>query len=421
VTPDYTAFALLDPEFHRSHHGPFRALLRLYRDMASGAERYNHHLNRILNPFSVNRPLAANLQTAGFYLREAEAYVQGLADLLPADVKDLFLTDEDVSSCSDPLILMRMAFTSASSRTAFEAQRKLYLAKLIFDIDRCRDVQDGLEHKSYLESILEGRLLSRSLSTESLEIWYSIGTDGVSMEYGMDHGRPDQERWHFDLRTILPLSGNASDPIHIYYNRTRFKKEVLPFEYSAGQEKYKVHEQRKWFQLKGRRNGGILSKMIRKRENNPRNINDILGTMFIVRDRREVTALLGLLYDILGAPFKWYDVVDTINRPEDRQLLDRHSAPGYEVYKGDVDVLYPMGWKHSLAYAFRVEIQIYTLEGFLRTVHSSHYASHQELKRRQFFDGVLPYVFPPLIYGEHNVAAREHLSYTPPDDQSPSR
>ncbi len=421
MTPDYSAFALLDPDFRKSHRGPFKALLTIYRDMASSGERYNYHLNRILNPFSVNLPLAANLQTAGFYLREAEAYVQGLADLLPPDLKETFRTDEDISSCSDPLTLMRMAFTPGSKRTAFEAQRKLYLAKLIFDIDRCRDVQDGLEHKSYLESILEGRLLSRTLSTESLEIWYNIGTDGVSMEYSRNHGRPDQERWHFDLRTILPLSGDESRPIHIYYNRTRFKKEVLPFEYSAGQEKYKVQEHRKWFQLKGRRNGGILSKMIRKRENNPRNINDILGTMFIVRDKLEVSALLALLYDILGAPFKWYDVVDTINRPQDRQLLDRHSAPGYEVYKGDVDVLYPMGWKHSLAYAFRVEIQIYTLEGFLRTVHSSHYASHQELKRRQFFDGVLPYLFPPLIYGEHDIAAAAPLTHVPPTHHSPSR
>jgi hypothetical protein len=281
---------------------------------------------------------------------------------------------------------------------AFEAQRKLYIAKLIFDIDRCRDVQDGLEHKSYLEALLEENLWSRTLSTETHEIWYNIGTDGVSMEYSRDRARPDQECWRFDARRVLPLSGEDSDPIHIYYQRTRFKKEVLPFEYAAGREEYTFEEPRKWYQLKGRRNGGILSKMIRKGENDPRNIGDILGSMFIVKDRRQVNLLLELLHDILGAPYRWHDVVDTIRRPEDRDLLGRHSGYGYEVYKSDVDVLYPTDWKRALPYAFRVEIQVYTLEGFLRTVHSSHYASHQELKRRQFLDGLLPYIFPSRIY-----------------------
>ena len=402
---DYGSFALLDPEFSKNHRSQFRALLELQRDMAASPERYNYHLNKMLNPFSLNLPLAANLETTGFYLREAEAFIEGLVDLLPADLKESFRLNENVATCYDPLTLMTMSFTPGDRRKAFEAQRKLYLAKLIFDIDRCRDVQDGLEHKSYLESVLEEKLWSRTLSIERIEIWYNIGTDGVSMEYSRNHARPDQECWQFDVKSILPLSGDRSNPIYIYYNRTRFKKEVLPFDYAAGREEYKVQEQRKWYQLKGRRNGGILSKMIRKGENNPRNINDILGSMFIVRDKRQVRALLALLYDILGAPYKWYDVVDTINRPQDRQRLDRHSAPGYEVYKGDVDMQYPMGWKHSLAYAFRVEIQIYTLEGFLRTVHSSHYASHQELKRRQFLDGLLPYVFPPSIYGERQVHA----------------
>ncbi len=403
MKPDYSTFALLDPHFSRNYRSQFRALLALYRDMASDRERYNYHLNRMLNPLDHQLPLAANLVTAGFYLREAEAYLEELVDILPDELRGPFRLDKEVAACDDPLTLMRISFTPGDRRRAFEAQRKLYLAKLIFDIDRCRDVQDGLEHKSYLESILEEGLWSRIQSTERLEIWYNIGTDGVSMEYSRDQARPDQECWRFDVRRILPLSEDESDLIHIYYNRTRFKKEVLPFEYSAGRTEYKVQEHRKWYQLKGRRNGGILSKMIRKGENDPRNIKDILGSMFIVRDRRQVRSLLALLYDILGAPHKWYDVVDTINRPGDRHLLDKHSAPGYEVYKGDVDILYPTGWKHSLSYSFRAEIQIYTLEGFLRTVHSSHYASHQELKRRQFLEGLLPYIFPSEVYGERQV------------------
>jgi len=49
---------------------------------------------------------------------------------------------------------------------------------------------------------------------------------------------------------------------------------------------------------------------------------------------------------------------------------------------------------------FSVEVQIYTVEGFLRTVHSRHYASHQRLKLRQFLIALLPSLFPREIYGD---------------------
>jgi hypothetical protein len=36
-----------------------------------------------------------------------------------------------------------------------------------------------------------------------------------------------------------------------------------------------------------------------------------------------------------------------------------------------------------------VELQIYTLETYLRTVHTDHYTSHQALKKRQFLLGLV--------------------------------
>ena len=83
------------------------------------------------------------------------------------------------------------------------------------------------------------------MSKENIEIWYNIGTDGVSMEFGREPERPGQECWQFECKDIMPLSGDEKDLIRIYYGRTRFKKEVLPFEYSAGRTEYKVQEQRK--------------------------------------------------------------------------------------------------------------------------------------------------------------------------------
>ena len=56
-------------------------------------------------------------------------------------------------------------------------------------------------------------------------------------------------------------------------------------------------------------------------------------------------------------------------------------------------------------YLFSVEFQLYTLEGFLRTVHSQHIASHDKLKLRQFLEGLLPYLFPASVYGRDEVLA----------------
>jgi hypothetical protein len=39
------------------------------------------------------------------------------------------------------------------------------------------------------------------------------------------------------------------------------------------------------------------------------------------------------------------------------------------------------------------------LESYLRTIHSSHYANHRTMKRRQFLSGLVPSLFPETIYG----------------------
>ena len=74
------------------------------------------------------------------------------------------------------------------------------------------------------------------------------------------------------------------------------------------------------------------------------------------------------------------------------------------VFKCELDVLYrPPHAPDSPPYFFPVELQIYTLETYLRTIHTEHYASHQALKKRQFLLGLVPYLFPVGIYGEEPV------------------
>jgi hypothetical protein len=109
-----------------------------------------------------------------------------------------------------------------------------------------------------------------------------------------------------------------------------------------------------------------------------------------------------MLYDIFGGPLRWLEEVDTIRSAAERSRLNEQSAAGYEVRKSLVGLLHHPGDGRQ-PYLFSVEFQIYTLEGFLRTVHGRHFASHEKLKLRQFLEGLLPYLFPARIYGNDTI------------------
>ena len=68
------------------------------------------------------------------------------------------------------------------------------------------------------------------------------------------------------------------------------------------------------------------------------------------------------------------------------------------MFKGDVDVLTSEAGGGT-PYRFPVEVQIFTLESYLRTVCGAHEASHLALKLRQFLFGLVPKIFPRRIYG----------------------
>jgi hypothetical protein len=302
-----------------------------------------------------------------------------------------------VAARNDLLGILELAFEGDSARMRFEAQRKLYLAKLLFDIDHDPGIQMGPVHRSYFERIVDRELWVGAKRVKPVTLYYDMAADGLGMEIQTRPTGPDWESWVFHL---TPIRRPGQRPIHVYHYACRFKREVAPFSYSRGEEVYEVREQPIWQTLHERRSGSILSKMLRKGEVHPRKIQDILGAMFIVKDAAEIDRLQELLFAIFGGPLRWKDRVNTIHDSRDRRRLNVHSAPGYEVLKSDVDVLYAPPGGDRKPYIFSVEIQIYTVEGFLRTVHSRHYASHQRLKLRQFLEGLLPYLFPVGIYGE---------------------
>lgn len=403
--PDYSAHPLLNPALSESDPAFLRMLYKKYLGIIRGSEPYNGLLNGILFPPGEEHVLESNLETARYYLNEADHYLGDLLQLLPAEVRTSVEPAPRVRDCSDVLELLSVIFGEEDPRSRFEAQRKLYLAKLFFEVDHCRDVQNGVAHKRFFESLLERHLFSEVAERRKVEICSEIGRDGVTMDYSIGRvPRPGQESWSFDLQEIQILHEGRPIRLHVYFYSCRFKKEIIPFQYHKGEVHYALRPMEIWSGLNRRRNGSIVSKMIRKGENDPRVIKDLIGAMFIVQNLIEVEHLKEILFGIFGGPLHIKNVIDTLSGHEGLAALNPFTGAGYRVFKCEIDVLYRApNIPDALPYFFPVELQIYTLETYLRTIHTDHYASHQALKKRQFLLGLVPYLFPPAVYGDDPV------------------
>ncbi|MFB3907288.1 MAG: hypothetical protein ACE15D_02695 [Candidatus Eisenbacteria bacterium] len=404
TVPEYRAHPLLDPALSESDPTAFRMLYKDYLGILQGSERYNDLLNKMLHPPGEEHRLESNLETGRYYLTEAMQYIKDLLGLLPEEARQLVEPVPEVWNCTDVLELLSMIFANTDRRTRFEAQRKLYLTKLFFDVDHCREVQNGVAHKRFFESLLERHLFNGVVHQRKLEVCFGIGQDGVSIDYWIGKGGgagPGEECWTFDLQEIQMLHQGWPIRLHVYFYSCRFKKEIIPFQYQRGGTHYSILPTEIWSGLSHRRNGSIVSKMIRKGVNDPRQIQDLIGAMFIVQNLVEVEHLKEILVNLFGGPFRMKNIVDTLSDKGQKVLLNPYAGFGYEVFKCELDVLYrPPHAPDSLPYFFPVELQIYTLETYLRTIHTEHYASHQALKKRQFLIGLVPYLFPVSVYGE---------------------
>lgn len=409
------AHPFLDPHLSDNDPGVLRHLYRLYLRMRGSESAYNDFLNQVLRPVGEDRPLQSNLVTAGYYMNEALHYTNELLLLMPPEARPLVAPHQDVVRCNDVLELLTMIFAPDDPRRSFEAQRKLYLTKLFFDVDHCLEVQRGNEHREYFEGLIQRTVFATVKESRRVEVCYAIRPDGQSMEYSLGRSRPGQECWSFDLQEVQVGRDGRPSHLHVYFYSCRFKREVIPFQYEQGSPRYELHPMEIWPGLTKRRSASIVSKMIRKGESDPKSITDLIGAMFIVENGDELETLREYIYDLLGGVFRVKHVVDTSTRGEDRALLNPQSGFGYKVHKSEIDVLYNSERNPApLPYLFTVELQLYTLENYLRTIHSHHYANHQELKRRQFLQGLLPYLFPEEIYGAEVV--RQALAGPAPEE-----
>lgn len=399
----YQVHPFLDPRLSETRPAILRFLYKEYLLMGRSHEQYNAFLNTLLNPLAETRSLEANLATAGYYMSEAMHYVRGLLELVPEEARHGIAPNSKVSRCSDVFELMSMIFGAEDPIVAWEAQRKLFLTKLFFDIDHSWEVQRGGEHKDYLETVLRRELFSQVSATRRVDVCYSISPDGETIDYSVGRLKAGQECWSFDLQEVEMLLDGRPVRLHIYLYSCRFKREVTAYEYRRGADHYEMTPDH-FAGLAKRRSASIASKMIRKGESDPRWTNDLIGVMFIVDNMSEVETLKEFVFGLFGGFFRVRNIIDTLGGGRDRAFLNPHSGPGYKVYKAELDVLYNTE-KHPapLPYYFTVEVQIYTLESYLRTIHSSHYANHRRLKQRQFLEGIVPYMWPPSVYGEEAV------------------
>ncbi len=408
----------LDPHLSENRPDIVRYLYSQYLSVQQGGEAYNEFLNRLLHPVGDERLLEANLATSAYYMNEAMHYVHSLLDMIDPEARAPVTPRDEVVACSDAGELLHMIFNASDPRTVFEARRKLYLTKLFFDVDYSWEVQRGPQHKEFYESILRDEIFRHVNEHRTVEMCYALGPDGRVIDYGEGEPGPGQECWTFDVQQVEMLREGRPIRLNIYYYVCRFKREVRPYQYRSGQDRYQFGLSEMFPGMQKRRGASIVSKMIRKGEADPRAIQDLIGAMFIVENQSELEDLKEILFDRFGGYFRVKNVVDTATNPHDHERLNPHASTDYRVYKAEMDVLYnPPNDPQPMPYFFTVEVQLYTLENYLRTLHSSSYANHQSLKRRQFLDGLVPYLFPSAIYGE-DVVRRLVESSDPVHDRS---
>jgi hypothetical protein len=404
---DYTAHPLLDPNFAESPSRLLKLSRQSYRRILRGDQAYRQELARLFEPLSSGEPSESLVQLkarAQVYLDEADTYLQSTLALLPAKARRAVQQVQLVSQCGDMRQLMGLSIHGNSPRVRYEARRKLFLAQTLLQIDQSRTIQDGLQHKIQFEEMLNRGLWQYSREIHDLQVGFRVSPDGQNMEYSTRPG-PHDQRWSFRSTYVEKTHGSRKIGLDVLYYNCRFKMAVTPISFQEIGGARQVLEQTRWSEMRQERSGSVLSKMIRKGINNPAEIGDLIGAMFIVHDNEALTDLLTLLDSCIGTPFGWRNVTDTlaeataVNGSKGSEL-NPYSSKNYKVFKGDLDIV-TAEQEGGRPYRFPVEIQIYTLESYLRTVCTSHEASHLALKLRQFLFGLVPRLFPRKIYGDH--------------------
>jgi hypothetical protein len=400
---DYDAHPLLDPAFppRSSRLGQLTRLT--FRRILRSDQAYAREMARFFCPANLDGGMCMSFgelrnATAGF-LHESDVYLLAAIDLLPPESRRKVAPLDMVTDCDDLRDLLGISIHGTTARVRFEARRKLCLAQLLLQIEQSRNIQDGHLHKNLFEEILNEGLWRDTKQIHDLTVGYRLVDGGSRVEYS-SRPTPGDMRWNFRSTFIEKTHDGRAIGLDILYYNCRFKRSVAPVSFELVDDgSHRVIEKLRWSELRQETSGPVLSKMIRKGINNPGELGDIIGAMFIVNDNDALGDLLLLLDTCLGTPFGWRNVTDTLAGADvPGSELNPWSSRAFKVFKGDIDILVqPEGTDRP--YRFPIEVQIYTLEAYLRTVCGQHEASHQALKQRQFLYGLAPRLFPREVYG----------------------
>jgi hypothetical protein len=407
---DFAAHPLLDPEFPRKRSRLLHLTRLTYRRIIRDDKAYRRELSRLFNPLDSDLEadkLPRLLEKARDYLQEADTYIASTISLLPEDSRPAVLLNPLVADCDDMRELLGMAFHGPSEKVRYEARRKLFLAQTLLHIDQSRTIQDGPRHRAHFEQLLNDGLWQYTRQIHDLHIGYRISPDGHSMQYTTRPGEGDQ-RWDFRSTFVEKPNGGRNIGLDVLYYNCRFKLAVTPISFEIVDGSHRVLERVRWGEMRQQSSGSVLSKMIRKGITNPDEIGDLIGAMFIVHDNEALNDLLILLDSCIGTPFGWRNVTDTLTEHPGGSVLNYYSSKAFKVFKGDVDILIEETGGGA-PYRFPVEIQIFTLESYLRTVCGAHDASHLALKLRQFLFGLVPKIFPRAVYGSSWLVLEERV------------
>ena len=398
---DLTAHPLLDSAFLDRSSRRRRFLELTYDRICENESTYHREAARLVRPLGTSGseipPCGDDVFIVAEFLGEADVYLQSAIDLLPDAARRAVTPLPEITACSDLRELMGLAF-DGNRRCRFEALRKLHLVNLLLDIDHSRHIQEGPLHLAYFEELLQRTIWRYKTQSYPVNIGFHMADDGETISY-TTRPRPDDQIWHFDSDFIEASSSGHALTLDILYHSCRFKRSADRVSYEVVDGQRRVLERVRWEGMKQHRSGSILSKMLRKGINNPGAIGDILGATFIVHDEDALDDLITLLDSGIGNPFGWRNVTDTLGSEHSGTRLNQHSGKGFRVFKGDMDILFPGRYPGQTPYRFVVEIQIHTLESFLRTVCGAHHANHLALKLRQFLMGLVPVLFPAAVYG----------------------
>ncbi len=388
----YRAHPLLDPRLPGRQPGLARYWLGRWRELARDPSALRRTAEAFVAPLAGSQAVRQSLDR---YFAEADAYVEGMLSPLSATMRERLGIERIVRESSDLGELLRLALEGRTGRLQYEARRKLYLGKLLFDIDHCRSVRDGPRHREFFEKLLDGGLWRYARSGRDEEVCCRLTPAAEGLEVGVP---PSGEArcWRFNVRHLVFADG-APD-IEVYHYLSRFRRNPAhPPEPEAVADESDGRVSGPRNGLPGR-SGSILGKMIRRGIGDAGRVPDLLGAMFIVRERRQAFALERRLLGLFGGPFRWRDRVDTLTSDRQRDRLNGTSSGGFQVLKGIMDILLE-DERETLPYLFSVEIQILPLEPYLRTIHEGHSASHAAYKRRQLLEELVPVLFPASLYG----------------------